>query len=246
MNNPFLLAAQPRAGDDQAGSAKFYLGIAADVSNDGVSILFDGMSTATEKRYKQLDTGAKINTGDRIIAMKVSGSYVVLGGISAAGSIQTAAPHTVLAGPSSGSADGEVSFRTLIAADLPNVPASKLPTVPINKGGSGQTAVSHITTVSEIADAKTNWNVTSANYYAWGKLAMLVIDITATAAITPASGDAIATIVSGKRPAAPSSAQIWLVTNRQALIKTNGDICIGSGSIASGAGFTILASYLLP
>lgn len=61
---------------------EFYIGTAANVSSEGVRILFDGQTEATEKRYKILNTGVQVASGDRVIVAKISGSYVVLGKIS--------------------------------------------------------------------------------------------------------------------------------------------------------------------
>ena len=80
MSNPFLLNQGQQK--ENSGGEGFYLGTVADVSSDGVKILFDGQSEATEKRYKQLNTGITLATDDRIVAMKISGSYVVLGRIA--------------------------------------------------------------------------------------------------------------------------------------------------------------------
>ena len=60
----------------------FYLGTVSEVSENGVKVLFDGHSSATQKNYKQLTTGIELSVGDRIVIMKISGSYVVLGKIS--------------------------------------------------------------------------------------------------------------------------------------------------------------------
>lgn len=80
MSNPFLLNQGQQK--ENSGGEGFYLGTVADVSSDGVKILFDGQSEATEKRYKQLNTGITLAQDDRIVAMKISGSYVVLGRIA--------------------------------------------------------------------------------------------------------------------------------------------------------------------
>ena len=63
-------------------AAEFLLGTVSDVSGDGVKILFDGQTEATEKRYKQINTGVQLAEDDRIVVMKISGSYVVLGRIA--------------------------------------------------------------------------------------------------------------------------------------------------------------------
>lgn len=58
----------------------FYLGTVGGVSASGVTIVFDGQTTATAKSYKRLASYSPA-PGDRILAVKISGSYVVLGKI---------------------------------------------------------------------------------------------------------------------------------------------------------------------
>lgn len=58
----------------------FYLGTVGSSNSSGVAIIFDGQSAATAKRYKRLSSYSP-TVGDRILAVKVSGSYVVLGKI---------------------------------------------------------------------------------------------------------------------------------------------------------------------
>lgn len=53
-----------------------------DASSEGVQILLDGNDQAMQKNYKQLNTGVQLNQGDRVVVMKMSGSYVVMGKIS--------------------------------------------------------------------------------------------------------------------------------------------------------------------
>ena len=56
-------------------------------------------------------------------------------------SASTVAANRVLASPSSGSA-GAVSYRALVENDLPSISPSKIAgTIPINKGGTGQTTI---------------------------------------------------------------------------------------------------------
>ena len=78
-------------------AAEFLIGTVSDVSSDGVKILFDGQTEATEKRYKQINTGVQLAEDDRIVVMKISGSYVVMGKISYAGSGGGGAPEVIAA-----------------------------------------------------------------------------------------------------------------------------------------------------
>lgn len=325
--------------EKSSGNGTIYLATVADVDADaGLQLIFDGETAASQKYYKVLETGITPEIGDRVAAMKTSGSYIVLGTIS--GSLSD--PHVLKAGdtmtgdltiddadlkitdgkidlsetmnivgqtqlvnvvPSGNYRDGEINFldkaRTLVArlssffgndsyvglkirtfrtvnnSEIENVlglyidatgerhvavsssrmwrgalglgSSGDFP-LTIAQGGSGSTGVSTTTTVSDIVTAATNWQVTSASYCSWGKLAMLSIDIANTADLTISSSTPIATIVSGKRPVVSSSAQVWLARAYTAVVKSDGGIVMGANetSLASGNGFTILAAYLLP
>lgn len=59
-----------------------FLATAAASSSSGkVRILFDGESEAGSKTYKIMN-GSSISSGARILVLKISGTYVVLGKIS--------------------------------------------------------------------------------------------------------------------------------------------------------------------
>ena len=121
--------------------------------------------------------------------------------------------------------------------------------VTIRQGGSGQTGTTHTTTVSEILTAEEGWTVTSADYWQWGKLAMVQINIRTTQEVTMSTDTTIATIAAGKRPATVSPAQVWLSTAYTAIISATGALRVGKGStgtVAADVGFTFLAAYLLP
>lgn len=47
----------------------------------GVTIRLDGDSAPLQKRYKVLSTGVTLAAGNRVLAVKMSGTYVVLGRI---------------------------------------------------------------------------------------------------------------------------------------------------------------------
>lgn len=50
-------------------------------SGVGATLIFDGQTAATAKRYKRLSTYTP-TAGDRVLVAKISGSYVILGKIS--------------------------------------------------------------------------------------------------------------------------------------------------------------------
>lgn len=156
----------------------------------------------------------------------------------------TAAGHTVFAGPN-GTTAAAPSFRALVADDIPNLNASKITagTLPISRGGTGSTGTSIVTTLASIATAGTNITLIEAVYYQWGKLAMIFVKGETTASVVGPS--VLFTVVSGKRPATSSAAQIGTSINHNAVIEPNGEAKLG-GSISSGQAFTCMATYLLP
>lgn len=101
-------------------------------------------------------------------------------------------------------------------------------------------------TIAEIAVAATGWNITSAVYAQWGKVAMLSMNISSTEQVTITASDPIATVAAGKRPAVDASARVWLSTSHAAVIRASGNVLMTAGTIAANSGYTLLATYLLP
>lgn len=64
---------------------EFFLGTVNSVNNDGVEITLDGQSTPMTKHYKQMVTGYSLSANDRVVVMKESGTYLVLGKIALTG-----------------------------------------------------------------------------------------------------------------------------------------------------------------
>lgn len=62
---------------------EIYLGTVSGSNSSGVLITLDGQSEAMEKRYKCLKTGRALSTNARVMIVKISGTYVVLGEIAA-------------------------------------------------------------------------------------------------------------------------------------------------------------------
>lgn len=113
----------------------------------------------------------------------------------------------------------------------------------IAQGGSGDTQTVRETTIANVATAGANVTLTQTLFCRWGKLAMIEINGNATADI--AAGSTVFTLVSGKRPALDSSAQVWRSTTYVSTIHPDGTAVLVGSTLSSGSGFTILACYLL-
>lgn len=66
-------------------TAELLLATVDSANNNGVTLIFDGQTEATTKRYKIMATGSQIAAGHRVVVMKHSGTYVVLGRLSTNG-----------------------------------------------------------------------------------------------------------------------------------------------------------------
>ena len=73
--------------DGKLETADFVLATVSAVYTNGVSLIFDGQNAASQKRYRLLQTGSTVRAGERVVVMKHSGTYVVLGGIIDGGGI---------------------------------------------------------------------------------------------------------------------------------------------------------------
>lgn len=67
---------------DSTPSSPFLVGVVSDIDSEGVSLSINGGVENLKKKYKAVQTGHSIEKGDRVLAAKVSGTYVVLGKIS--------------------------------------------------------------------------------------------------------------------------------------------------------------------
>ena len=137
-------------------------------AHSAVQLVIDGTSTPTQKFYKALTGAWPLDHGDRVIVMKMSGTYVVVGKIGSEPSTPsyTAAPNTVFAGPASGETSGEATFRALVAADIP--------------GGGEQTVI--VTT--GIFTPATRLTLLAQKLAICGKRAHLYISLQVTGVIT--------------------------------------------------------------
>ena len=232
--------------------------------NDGrIGIQFGAQRTVNESLVENNLSLYVDASGSRFVALSVPQAWRGALGLGTNGNlpitaaqggtgVATAAGHAVFAGPN-GSTAAAPSFRALVAADIPALTADHIPnlnaskitagTLPIARGGSGNSSVVTESTIANVAAAGANVTLTSAYYYQWGKLAMIVVGGNCTAAVS--SGSTLFTLVSGKRPVSYSSAQVWMATSYSAVVHSDGQVVLGGNNFSSGTGFTILATYLL-
>lgn len=115
--------------------------------------------------------------------------------------------------------------------------------VTVGQGGTGAVGVSLDSTVSNIVTAASNFSFTAADYAQWGKLAMLHVAFTATAADTSTAWKNAGTLISTfRRPIANVVAQ-GLNSKTYALM-TNGNIQV-TGAMSVGSVHEITFTYLL-
>lgn len=77
--NDFILDDAPETGTGNH-EAEFYLATVGDLTSSGVTLIFDGQTEPTTKRFKCLASGrGSPFAGQRVVVMKQSGTYIVLG-----------------------------------------------------------------------------------------------------------------------------------------------------------------------
>lgn len=75
------------AGSGQLERTDLMLATVAAVYADGLTLIFDGETTASQKHYKKLSTYFGPTAGDRVAVMKMSGTYVVMGAIGGSATV---------------------------------------------------------------------------------------------------------------------------------------------------------------
>lgn len=70
----------------EASRGEFVLATVSAVDSNGVNLIFDGQTASSQKKYKLMKTGSQLAANDRVVCMKMSGTYVVLGAITEDGS----------------------------------------------------------------------------------------------------------------------------------------------------------------
>lgn len=78
--------------ENQTQQAQFFLATVDSVSSTGLTIIPDWQTTATQKRCKTMASAyPNPAVGDRVVVMKMSGTYVVLGALTA-GEVESILP----------------------------------------------------------------------------------------------------------------------------------------------------------
>ena len=230
MVNPFIL---PAAGDAQDQPENLILATVAGVYADGLSLIPDDQAEATQKHYKFLASPYPAPAaGDRVVVMKMSGTYVVMGSLGGSGSLPAA--NTVFAGPASGD-PAAAAFRSLVANDLP--------VVPIDKGGTGQSGVISTASIADILLPASGFSINWAHFSQFGKIALVSAQISVSTAVSTGDWTTWATIVAGKRP--PYIVAASLTRTTYCFVQPNGQIQV-SGTVNAGTAYTFSATYLLP
>jgi len=137
------------------------------------------------------------------------------------------------------------------------IPVKHTDTITIAQGGTGATATTKETTVSNVITAASGITISRADYAVWGKLAQLFIQFKRSSAISvPADGNftdiTVGTLVSGKRPTiyttcvGAGSPQAW------GYISSNGSVVLtaleGTGAtrtVAANTTLELYATYIL-
>ena len=106
MNNLFLLEQEP------VQRSEFLLATiaTADSASGTVTMILDGMTSAMQKSYKTLSGAWPLEVGDRVVVMKMSGTYVVIGKIGSASS-----PSDILPIANGGTGQSAVETETTLA-----------------------------------------------------------------------------------------------------------------------------------
>ena len=105
--------------------------------------------------------------------------------------------------------------------------------------------VVHETAASNIVSVASDCTITSADYYQYGKVAMLTLTITKGSAVTENVTTVLATLVTNKRPANRACATVPSAANpAKASIFPSGSVAT-YGTITAGQSLTIVSTYLL-
>lgn len=157
---------------------EFFLATVAEVDDeDGISIIPEGQTSATEKKYKMLINGGFTpEAGDRVVVLKQSGTFVILGKIGYPEDNTGGGGVTYPIAVNKGGTGATTAANARTNLGLGSVATESI--VPISKGGTGATTA---------ANALTNLGAAAATDLA-GKVAKAGDTMTGTLTSTPGSG----------------------------------------------------------
>ncbi len=87
MDNPLMALLQ----EEDTGDVTFDLATVYSVDSGGLRLILKNQSDPTQKKYKKLSSYESPQVGDRVVLMKMSGTYVVLGALTA-GEVESILP----------------------------------------------------------------------------------------------------------------------------------------------------------
>lgn len=201
---------------------------------NALRLLVDAAGNKIVKLSSAAAWRAALGLGNASGALPITVAQGGTGAVSAGG-------HTVFAGPN-GSSAAAPAFRALAADDLPAIPSTKISgPIPVEQGGTGATGVTKTSVASEIFTINSGFKNGTADFTSWGKVAMIRISATASAAITTDIWHTIATLAEGK-----GSAQALIQNDvNQRRMRISGRTVAVYGPVANDETFTFYATYLL-
>jgi hypothetical protein len=134
----------------------------------------------------------------------------------------------------------ELADAKAAAKDASNITSG---TLPVARGGTGQSGLVSEYVVANVATAGTGCSILGVQYHQWGKVAQLYIGIRCTSA--KSSGNVLATIVSGKRPMMTTPLTNLANASQFCAVYDSGQVQAKS-SLAAGAEVYVIGTYLLP
>lgn len=68
--------------EEHRANAEIFLADVAGIDENGFTLTFDGQTVATQKKYCRIEGSGALTVGDRVMVVKNSGTYIILGKIT--------------------------------------------------------------------------------------------------------------------------------------------------------------------
>ncbi|HCG59612.1 MAG TPA: hypothetical protein DEV97_06370 [Lachnospiraceae bacterium] len=156
-DDPFNLDLDDDEYKSEEKRAEFVLAIIGTADSDAgtATLILDGMTSAMQKQYKVLSSAWPLASGDRVVVMKMSGTYVVIG-----------------------------KFGTAEDPDPDPDPDPPTDILPVEKGGTGVSGIVMETTAANIFTPKSGITINNASFVSWGKIAQLHVNFSPSTSST--------------------------------------------------------------